>query len=57
VSAHKFTQTIIISASILDAVNPNTLEVTAVGFPEASPGNSLDNFGLRDIVLFYKVDV
>ena len=57
VSEHKFTQTIVISASILDAVNPNTLEITAVGFPEASPGNSLDNFALRDIVCFYKLNV
>jgi hypothetical protein len=57
VAPHKFTQTIAITASILDAVNPNTLEITAVGFPEATPGNALDNFALSDIVLFYKLDV
>jgi hypothetical protein len=57
VAAHKYTQTLVISASILDAVSTNTLEVTAVGFPEASAGNSLDDFALRDIILFYKLDV
>lgn len=57
VSTHQFTQNCTITASIIDAVNPNTLEVTAVGFRESSPGNALDDCSLRDIILFYKVDV
>jgi hypothetical protein len=57
VSTHKFTQTVVIGASILDDVNLNTLELTAVGYPEASPGNLFDDFELESIVLFYKVDV
>ena len=57
VAAHEFTHTMAITASILDAVNSNTLEVTAVGFPEATAGNSLDDFELRDAFLWYKLDV
>jgi hypothetical protein len=57
VSPHQFTQTCTITASIIDAVNPNTLDVTAVSFPGSTPTNQLDDCSLRDIILFYKVTV
>jgi hypothetical protein len=57
VSTHQFTQTCTVTASIINAIGLNTLEVTAVGFPEGTPGNVFDDCSLRDVVLFYKVDV
>jgi hypothetical protein len=57
VSTHQFTQTMIIGANVLSAVSTNTLRITAVEFPEKEPGNELDNFGVRDIIVFYKVEL
>jgi hypothetical protein len=59
VAAHQFTQTCTITASIIDASTPNTLEIEAAALPvaEQAPGNLLDNGSFQDIVLLYKVDV